>query len=73
MGGDTGNGSFSHFSLVLESAGHCSDILWTFMGLSIAEWSFLGFAGLGAAGTLGNLYPDQCRLPLSSASGCRSR
>ncbi len=35
------------FNLILESAGHCSKITWSFAGLSLAHWSLFGFLLVG--------------------------
>ncbi|HQU16473.1 MAG: disulfide bond formation protein B [Chromatiales bacterium 21-64-14] len=40
--------------MVLTGSGDCARISWTFLGLSMPEWVLSWFAGLGAAGFLGN-------------------
>jgi len=32
--------------MIFKGSGDCTQIDWTFLGLSIANWSFLNFAGL---------------------------
>ena len=38
--------------MIFKGSGDCSAIDWTFLGLSIANWSFLCFAGIAALATL---------------------
>ena len=35
--------------MLLKGSGDCTSIDWTFLGLSIANWSFLNFVGMAAA------------------------
>ena len=35
--------------MIFRGAGDCSQIDWTFLGLSIANWSFIAFTGFGLA------------------------
>ncbi|MFZ1626366.1 MAG: disulfide bond formation protein B [Candidatus Moraniibacteriota bacterium] len=45
-------GSFlDDFIFALGGTGNCAIIDWTFLGLSIADWSFIAFMGLTAAGS----------------------
>lgn len=37
--------------MIFKGSGDCSAIDWTFLGLSIANWSFLCFAGIAALAT----------------------
>lgn len=43
--------------MIFRGTGDCSAIDWTFLGLSIANWSFLNFAWLALAGLLFVVYP----------------
>ena len=38
--------------LIFKGSGDCTKIDWTFLGLSIANWSFLSFAGFAVAAVL---------------------
>jgi protein dithiol:quinone oxidoreductase len=38
--------------MIFKGSGDCSAIDWTFLGLSIANWSFLCFTGIAALATL---------------------
>ena len=38
--------------MIFKGSGDCSAIDWTFLGLSIANWSFLCFAGIAALATV---------------------
>jgi protein dithiol:quinone oxidoreductase len=38
--------------MIFKGSGDCSAIDWTFLGLSIANWSFLCFSGIAALATL---------------------
>ena len=33
--------------MIFRGSGDCTKIDWTFLGLSIANWSFIAFVGLG--------------------------
>lgn len=37
---------------VLSGSGECAEVAWTFLGLSIPEWTLLAFIGLGILGIL---------------------
>ena len=36
--------------MIFKGSGDCSKIDWTFLGGSIANWSFVGFVGFGLLG-----------------------
>ena len=38
--------------MIFKGSGDCTKIDWTFLGLSIANWSFLGFVVIAATGLL---------------------
>jgi disulfide bond formation protein DsbB len=38
--------------MVFRGTGDCSKIDWTFLGLTIANWSFLVFSGMALLGAL---------------------
>jgi len=38
--------------MIFKGSGDCSAVDWTFLGLTIANWSFLCFTGIGALATL---------------------
>lgn len=38
------------FSAVFTGSGECSEILWSFLGLSIPAWTFIAFTGFAAYG-----------------------
>ena len=35
--------------MIFKGSGDCTAIDWTFLGLSIANWSFIAFAGMAIA------------------------
>ena len=43
--------------VVLVGSGECSEVLWTFAGLSLPAWTLLGFIGLFAFGLIEALRP----------------
>ncbi|MDX1605394.1 MAG: disulfide bond formation protein B [Candidatus Competibacterales bacterium] len=46
---------------VLRGSGDCAEVDWTFMGLSIAGWALVMFAGLGLVGFVRNLITGRAR------------
>ena len=43
------------FPMIFRGTGDCTKVLWTFLGLSIAEWALIWFAALIAAGIAATL------------------
>jgi disulfide bond formation protein DsbB len=44
--------------VVLRGTGDCAEIQWTFLSLSIPEWTLIAFIGLGLLGVARNWLPD---------------
>jgi disulfide bond formation protein DsbB len=38
--------------MIFKGSGDCTKIDWTFLGLSIANWSFIAFCGLAVLATI---------------------
>lgn len=41
--------------MVFEGSGECAEVVWSFLGLSMPAWVFIGVTGLGIAGIWNNL------------------
>lgn len=52
---------------VFQGSGECAETAWTFLGLSIAEWSLLCFAGIALAALVHILRPGMRFGPASPA------
>jgi disulfide bond formation protein DsbB len=44
-------------TMVLTGDGACAEVVWTFLGISIAGWTLVGFIGLAAIGIFQILHP----------------
>lgn len=44
--------------MAFTGSGECAEVVWTFLGLSVPEWSLLCFLGLAGAGLLWNWRSD---------------
>jgi len=45
-------------TMVFTGSGECAEVVWTFLGLSIPEWSLLCFLGLAVVGLVRNWLPE---------------
>jgi disulfide bond formation protein DsbB len=44
--------------MVFTGSGECAEVVWSFLGLSIPEWTLMCFLGLAFAGLVGNWLAD---------------